>query len=144
MSDISGIIQCVNFAAVQHKDQRRKDPEKTPYINHPIGNTVGVAQYINLPIGNTVGVAQYINLPIGNTVGVAQYINHPIGNTVGVAQYINHPIGVAQLLIEAGVSDCDVIKAALLHDTIEDTNTTQQQLIDTFGPRVAGIVAEVV
>lgn len=29
--------KCINFAAVKHKDQRRKDAEKTPYINHPIG-----------------------------------------------------------------------------------------------------------
>lgn len=32
-----GILEAVNFAALKHKDQRRKDPEKTPYINHPIG-----------------------------------------------------------------------------------------------------------
>lgn len=29
--------KCVNFAAVKHKSQRRLDDEKTPYINHPIG-----------------------------------------------------------------------------------------------------------
>ena len=34
---ISIVIKCVDFAARKHKDQRRKDPEKTPYINHPIG-----------------------------------------------------------------------------------------------------------
>lgn len=42
MTDVSGeclssVIKCVHFAAIKHKDQRRKDPEKTPYINHPIG-----------------------------------------------------------------------------------------------------------
>lgn len=31
------IIEAVHFAALKHKEQRRKDPEKTPYINHPIG-----------------------------------------------------------------------------------------------------------
>ena len=31
------IVKCIDFAAVKHKNQRRKDPEKTPYINHPIG-----------------------------------------------------------------------------------------------------------
>lgn len=31
------IIKCCNFAAVKHKDQRRKNLAKTPYINHPIG-----------------------------------------------------------------------------------------------------------
>jgi len=34
------IIKCVNFAAVKHKNQRRKDPEKTPYINHVIGKKI--------------------------------------------------------------------------------------------------------
>lgn len=31
------IIRCVNFAAVKHRNQRRKDYAQTPYINHPIG-----------------------------------------------------------------------------------------------------------
>lgn len=31
------ILEAVHFAALKHKEQRRKDPEKTPYINHPIG-----------------------------------------------------------------------------------------------------------
>ena len=34
---VAEIIRCSNFAAAKHKNQRRKDPEKTPYINHPIG-----------------------------------------------------------------------------------------------------------
>lgn len=50
---------------------------------------------------------------------------------------------MAQLLIEAGVIDVDVIQAALLHDTVEDTDTTNQELVDAFGAQVAGIVAEV-
>ncbi|VDN28849.1 unnamed protein product [Gongylonema pulchrum] len=48
--------------------------------------------------------------------------------------YINHPIGVANILInEAGVTDSAVIAAALLHDTLEDTATTLQELKDLFG-----------
>ena len=35
--DVSAIIRCSDFAAKKHKDQRRKDVDKTPYINHPIG-----------------------------------------------------------------------------------------------------------
>ena len=31
------IVETTNFAALKHKDQRRKDADKTPYINHPIG-----------------------------------------------------------------------------------------------------------
>ena len=37
MSDIKTIVSAANFAAIKHKDQRRKDPEGTPYINHPLG-----------------------------------------------------------------------------------------------------------
>ena len=37
-SDVVGLLmEAVNFAAIKHKNQRRKDYDKTPYINHPIG-----------------------------------------------------------------------------------------------------------
>lgn len=35
---ISLVIKCANFAAIKHSRQRRLNKEKTPYINHPIGN----------------------------------------------------------------------------------------------------------
>ncbi|GAB1604267.1 guanosine-3',5'-bis(diphosphate) 3'-pyrophosphohydrolase MESH1-like [Argonauta hians] len=85
---LSTIIKCVNFAAIKHKDQRRKDEEETPYINHPIG-----------------------------------------------VSYI--------LTNEAGVTDITVIQAALLHDTVEDTDTTLQEIEDHFGKQVSGVVGEV-
>jgi len=31
------LLETVNFAAEKHRNQRRKDPDATPYINHPIG-----------------------------------------------------------------------------------------------------------
>lgn len=31
------VISAANFAAIKHKTQKRKDPEGTPYINHPLG-----------------------------------------------------------------------------------------------------------
>lgn len=31
------LLETVNFAAEKHRNQRRKDIEQTPYINHPIG-----------------------------------------------------------------------------------------------------------
>ncbi|KAK7021729.1 Guanosine-3',5'-bis(diphosphate) 3'-pyrophosphohydrolase MESH1 [Halocaridina rubra] len=86
-SVLSAIIKTTNFAAIKHKNQRRKDPEKTPYINHPIG--------------------------------------------------------VAYLLVESGLEDVSVIQAALLHDTVEDTDTSNEELVTVFGEKVAGIVAEV-
>ena len=80
-------IKTVDFAARKHRDQRRKDPESTPYINHPIG--------------------------------------------------------VAMLLVEHKVNDRKVIMAALLHDTVEDTDTTYDELVKEFGREIADIVMEV-
>ncbi|KAM9766037.1 guanosine-3',5'-bis(diphosphate) 3'-pyrophosphohydrolase MESH1 [Menidia menidia] len=82
------LLETVNFAAEKHRNQRRKDPEGTPYINHPIG----------------------------------------------VARILSH---------EGGVSDVEVLQAALLHDTVEDTDTSPAELEARFGPVVARIVQEV-
>ena len=58
--------------------------------------------------------------------------------------YINHPIGLANVLAnEAGIEDERILIAAILHDTIEDTETTEQELIRDFGKEVADIVMEV-
>jgi guanosine-3',5'-bis(diphosphate) 3'-pyrophosphohydrolase len=82
------ILEALQFAAQKHRDQRRKDIEASPYINHPIA----------------------------------------LANV---------------LWREGGVHEPDVICAALLHDTVEDTQTTEAELIETFGKKVAGIVMEV-
>ena len=58
--------------------------------------------------------------------------------------YVNHPIAVAHVLWhEGGVRDGVTIAAALLHDTVEDTDTTFEQLEERFGAEVAGVVREV-
>lgn len=58
--------------------------------------------------------------------------------------YINHPIKVAELLYSIGqITDNDVLSAAVLHDTLEDTSTTRDELAQLFGAKVASIVAEV-
>lgn len=58
--------------------------------------------------------------------------------------YINHPLALADILArEGGVEDVRVIAAALLHDTVEDTETTIDELEARFGKRVAAMVAEV-
>ena len=58
--------------------------------------------------------------------------------------YINHPLALADLLArEGGVTDTIVIVAALLHDTVEDTETSLAEIEARFGAEVAGIVAEV-
>ena len=61
----------------------------------------------------------------------------------GPTPYINHPLAAAALLSEHGVADPRVLAAALLHDTIEDTGTTQAELAAAFGDEVAAMVAEV-
>jgi guanosine-3',5'-bis(diphosphate) 3'-pyrophosphohydrolase len=88
MDDVHRLIRAIDFAAFKHRNQRRKDEEASPYINHPIALT-------------------------------------------------------QVLKVEAGVSDIDVLCAALLHDTIEDTETTVEELVAEFGAHIASIVVEV-
>lgn len=60
------------------------------------------------------------------------------------APYINHPLEVANILANIGqVDDIDILIAAILHDTIEDTETTAKELMELFGERVCGFVQEV-
>lgn len=83
---MSRLISAIHFAAQKHQHQRRKDKEKSPYINHPIH--------------------------------------------------------VMHLLAEAGVTDEDTLIAGVLHDTIEDTNTTSDEIKKLFGENVLKIVLE--
>lgn len=87
-TEVSKVLRAALFAAERHRNQRRKDAEASPYVNHPIA--------------------------------------------------------VASVLAaEGGVTDPDVLCAALLHDTLEDTETTADELRDAFGGRVCDIVLEV-
>lgn len=86
-SVVAAIVSATNFAAIKHKDQKRKDPEGTPYINHPVG--------------------------------------------------------VAYILTKAGIDDVEVIQGAILHDTVEDTDTTLDEIEAEFGKAVRDIVDEV-
>jgi len=62
----------------------------------------------------------------------------------GASPYINHPIALANVLAnEGGVTDVAILCAAVLHDTIEDTETRADELTKTFGPQVTAIVLEV-
>jgi (p)ppGpp synthase/HD superfamily hydrolase len=86
--DISLILKALTFSAEKHKNQRRKGPQASPYINHPIN--------------------------------------------------------VAQILWKVGgVRDIAVIVSAILHDTVEDTETTPAELERHFGPTVRKLVEEV-
>jgi GTP diphosphokinase / guanosine-3',5'-bis(diphosphate) 3'-diphosphatase len=58
--------------------------------------------------------------------------------------YINHPVAVAAVLaIETGATDEVLLIAAILHDTVEDTNTKLAELENLFGASVAHLVNEV-
>jgi guanosine-3',5'-bis(diphosphate) 3'-pyrophosphohydrolase len=82
------LLKAIAFAAEKHRHQRRKDPEASPYINHPID--------------------------------------------------------LANVLVQEGrVIDTTVLIAAILHDTLEDTETTPDELAIAFGGEVRDIVIEV-
>jgi len=58
--------------------------------------------------------------------------------------YINHILEVANLLANVGkIEDYDVLIAAVLHDTIEDTATTAEEITNLFGETVSEYVLEV-
>jgi guanosine-3',5'-bis(diphosphate) 3'-pyrophosphohydrolase len=60
----------------------------------------------------------------------------------GKTPYIAHPARVAAVLSAVfGIRDSETLTAAALHDTIEDTKTDRDELIEQFGPRVAEYVA---
>ena len=93
--------------------------------------------------------------PIDPTLGALQGVlraarfaslKHVSQKRKGVAAepYLNHLIEVAELVSLAITEpDANLIAAALLHDTVEDTETTADELAREFGSDVAGLVAEV-
>ncbi|MGA9573380.1 MAG: HD domain-containing protein [Lysobacterales bacterium] len=63
---------------------------------------------------------------------------------VAAFPYINHPINLVNILCnEVHITDMNVICAALLHDTVEDTETTAEELTQEFGQEICDIVMEV-
>lgn len=63
---------------------------------------------------------------------------------VEASPYINHPIALANVLAnEGGIANMDVLCAAILHDTVEDTETTEAELKLAFGDKITAIVLEV-
>lgn len=62
----------------------------------------------------------------------------------GETPYINHPIEVAEVLgTEGNVRDAELLAAALLHDTLEDTETTAEEIQTLFGAQILAWVEEV-
>lgn len=96
LQQAGALLHAVNFAAEKHASQRRKDPQSTPYINHPIG----------------------------------------------VAHLL---LTVGQLEQEASsrqINALHTLQAAVLHDTVEDTETTPEEIESLFGAHVRQIVME--
>ena len=54
--------------------------------------------------------------------------------------FVTHPLAVAQIVAEELHLDSESIAAALLHDTIEDTDATHEDIAKTFSPTIADIV----
>jgi guanosine-3',5'-bis(diphosphate) 3'-pyrophosphohydrolase len=85
---------------------------------------------------------------VGLILGALEFAAHKHRDqrrkNIEASPYINHPIGLATILWnEGGVENPEVIAAALLHDTLEDTDTTPEEIRERFGTKIAGIVAEV-
>jgi len=85
---------------------------------------------------------------LGLVIGAAHFAAHKHKDQrrkdAKASPYINHPIALAEVLhTDGGVKDPVVIAAALLHDTIEDTETTYDELRGAFGVEVADVVVEV-
>jgi guanosine-3',5'-bis(diphosphate) 3'-pyrophosphohydrolase len=57
--------------------------------------------------------------------------------------YINHPLRVCEILIDVNENNIDLLIAAILHDTLEDTDTSDQEILDLFGEKALSIVKEV-
>jgi GTP diphosphokinase / guanosine-3',5'-bis(diphosphate) 3'-diphosphatase len=57
--------------------------------------------------------------------------------------YINHPLKVAKLLSDCGENEENLLIAAILHDIIEDTDATGEELASEFNPEISKIVLEV-
>jgi guanosine-3',5'-bis(diphosphate) 3'-pyrophosphohydrolase len=69
---------------------------------------------------------------------------HQRRKDIEASPYINHPITLVDILVNEGeVTDPDTLIAALLHDTIEDTDTTVEEIVSEFGPVIAELVMEV-
>ena len=65
--------------------------------------------------------------------------NHKEQNRVSGEKYINHPLQVAYILADLELDD-STIAAALLHDVVEDTPITHEDIVNEFGEEIAEMV----
>lgn len=85
-----------------------------------------------------------LSLLLSATAFAADKHRHQRRLDAHASPYINHPIALANVLKnEGGIADIEVLSAALLHDTIEDTDATADELETLFGKNITTIVLEV-
>jgi (p)ppGpp synthase/HD superfamily hydrolase len=77
---------------------------------------------------------------IDQAIGFAAKAHDGQRRKSGSIPYIAHPVGVAMILQQMGCSE-SVVVAGLLHDIVEDTKTTLDEVRQRFGDEVADIVA---
>lgn len=89
-------------------------------------------------------VASDIGLFVAAVAFAAEKHRHQRRKDAHASPYINHPIALANVLVDEGdVHDPVVLCAAILHDTIEDTETTAEELEREFGAHITSVVLEV-
>ena len=79
---------------------------------------------------------------VDRAIGFAARAHEGQRRKTGNVPFIAHPVGVAMLLSEMGCSD-EIVAAGLLHDTVEDTQVSIEDIRKEFGEEVANIVAGV-
>jgi hypothetical protein len=97
------------------------------------------------PVGLAVGLAIKANTAILKAASFAAK-KHRAQKRKDAEEspYIGHPLRVAELIADiGGIDDPEIICAALLHDTIEDTDATYDELQCIFGEKVTKLVREV-
>lgn len=167
--NLSDFVRACHFAAVKHKNQRRKCVEDIPYINHPIGkygfnwceSRLSLLRYY---ISQELQYKRFDKRKIRSSV-TSEYndqVNwkfrkekffsflhacecHIIGVIFGVRSLDCRilSLGVAYHLVEYGITDAVTLCAAVLHDTVEDTDATFKEIEEHFGAEVERIVREV-
>ena len=60
------------------------------------------------------------------------------------APYITHPLAVMNVLVDLGIRDATILQTALLHDVVENSHRTMDEIKSRFGAEVATLVAELI
>ncbi|KAL3984703.1 HD domain family protein [Acanthocheilonema viteae] len=115
---------------------------KPIYPGMPEDISIKFAMMNGKPKGNN-GFADDISLIIKAADLAARRHRQQRRKDITQTPYINHPIGVAYILTNEGqITDTATIIAAILHDVVEDTKTTDEEIREMFGDEVADIVKE--